>query len=343
MVVFEQAWLASLLENHHIKVASDSSGPAKATEWTSSKDVEEHLSLASSEQDGFTITLSQDTADDKILVVDRDNQNRLGLHKPRDPRLHYRAPLDWSRSCTEEEERAIEDFAAKRDAKTMKEIVLQSEGLLVKRESMWRILNSEWLNDEVINFFFRSLEKRDDEWCQDVRGKKRSVFFNTHFIAALMQEDSDNKNERGVPNHERVKNWPRLDIFECEKIFIPVHVDRIHWTLIVVFVEAKKIRYYDSMFNGSGRYLDGIMTWLKAEHLEKKGQLLPDIGGFQLEIVNDCPQQSNSVDCGVFVCAYADFLSQDLPIDFAVAGIANHGRKRMALSLIHEKSGLFFD
>ena len=39
--------------------------------------------------------------------------------------------------------------------------------------------------------------------------------------------------------------------------------------------------------------------------------------------VEDVPKQAKFVDCGVFICKYADYGSQDLPFLFSQADIIN--------------------
>ncbi len=36
------------------------------------------------------------------------------------------------------------------------------------------------------------------------------------------------------------------DIFSLKYIFCPININNSHWTLAVIFMEAKKIQYYDS-------------------------------------------------------------------------------------------------
>ena len=52
--------------------------------------------------------------------------------------------------------------------------------------------------------------------------------------------------------YEDVRRWTRnFDIFELDKIFIPIHI-RNHWTLAVVHISTKQIHYYDSMSDDEG-------------------------------------------------------------------------------------------
>ena len=48
---------------------------------------------------------------------------------------------------------------------------------------------------------------------------------------------------------------------------------------------------------------------------------------------DNCPLQENGFDCGVFVCAYADFLSIGKPLTFGQSHITML-RQQIALSII---------
>jgi sentrin-specific protease 1 len=70
--------------------------------------------------------------------------------------------------------------------------------------------------------------------------------------------------------YEDVCRWTsRIDIFELDKVFIPIDISQTHWTLAVVFIQQKEIHYYDSM-NGDGtRYKDALLKWLIDEARNK--------------------------------------------------------------------------
>jgi len=67
--------------------------------------------------------------------------------------------------------------------------VLQSEGSdTVLRASMQKLRPAQWLNDEVIHFFYVMLAKRDEEMCKEDPNRKRSHFFKSFFITKLLNE-----------------------------------------------------------------------------------------------------------------------------------------------------------
>lgn len=52
--------------------------------------------------------------------------------------------------------------------------------------------------------------------------------------------------------------------------------------------------------------------------------------------LEETPQQDNLVDCGVFTCTFANFLSLGLDLRFSAANIPTF-RQRMTLELLNKK------
>jgi Ulp1 family protease len=142
----------------------------------------------------------------------------------------------------------------------------------------------------------------------DPKQRKHSCFFSTYFLCQLFI--------KGVYNYVNVKRWTMtkitrhqktddslfesmypngVDVFVMDKLFIPVNIPMTHWMMIVVYMAAKRICYYDSL-NGDGMsYLKAIFRWLKDEWRDKNkgGEFVEE--GWELLEVKDCPQQENTV------------------------------------------------
>ena len=166
-----------------------------------------------------------------------------------------------------------------------------------------------WLNDEVINFYMNMLQDRDNSLCAKFPGRKKSHFFNSFFVHRLLKTDLEY-------NYDNVKRWSNhFDIFELDKIFIPINIDNMHWTLAVVYPQLKQIHYFDSMGGNGDFFLKGLRQWVMDEARTKKNQILDPSEWTLINHRHECPQQGNAVDCGVFTIICADFLSDNLPID----------------------------
>merc|ERR1711934_1329028 len=88
----------------------------------------------------------------------------------------------------------------------------------------------------------------------------------------------------------------------------PMHVDFSHWVLAVADFRSKTITSYDSMGNTHQASLEAILAYLDSEHKATKGLKLK---GFWMCQAADCPQQENTVDCGVFLCRIAESLTRE--------------------------------
>jgi sentrin-specific protease 1 len=85
-------------------------------------------------------------------------------------------------------------------------------------------------------------------------------------------------------------------------------------------------------------FMRAIFQYIQDEHKDKKKSPLPDADKWKLvPCTRDTPQQLNLVDCGVFTCMFADFLSKKCPLLFGQEHI-NQCRDRIALSILQGKA-----
>ena len=182
----------------------------------------------------------------------------------------------------------------------------------VKRSSMQRFKSKEQLDDETVNYFLKNCLRRRDESSQ-----KRSHFFNTFFFRNMFNEKHGNAALRGKYDYSKVKRWhrgvPGKNIFDLKCIYFPANVNENHWTLTVVFMEEKRIQYYDS-YKGEGKgekYLKGVLQYLKDEHMRQFKKPMDESEWQLVPCTADTPQQDDDDgrNCGVFVCLFADFIA----------------------------------
>jgi sentrin-specific protease 1 len=178
------------------------------------------------------------------------------------------------------------------------EIVAQAGVDSVQRESFQRLAPAQWLNDEVIHYFYVMLANRDEELCKADPNRKRCHFFKSFFITKLLDEEHSNPSLRGKYNYNNVKRWskkvPGKDIFNLDKIFFPINVSRMHWVCAVVFMQQKKVQFYDSMGDGGMYHLKAIFRYIQDEHQAKEGAPLPDADAWTLvPCLSDTPRQKN--------------------------------------------------
>jgi sentrin-specific protease 1 len=91
----------------------------------------------------------------------------------------------------------------------------------------------------------------------------------------------------------------------------------MHWTSAVIFMELKKIQYFDSMGGTDRSKLEGLLQYLKDEHKAKKGTEL-DVSEWKLvKCTMDTPRQRNGKFWGVLCMTCVSFDCHELtPIFF---------------------------
>jgi sentrin-specific protease 1 len=171
------------------------------------------------------------------------------------------------------------------------------------------LMGTDWINDEVINFYFRMLEEKDAQKPTTLR----SHFFNTFFWERMMVVDSGFK-------FSNVKRWTKKrDIFSADKLYFPINLGNMHWVLVVVDVQSKCVRHYDSLGADGELYLQGFLLWL--QHEASSSSKVFNKEDWAVETMRPPPQDDCS-SCGVCVIVTALLLSSDLPLC--------HGRRHFA-------------
>lgn len=196
------------------------------------------------------------------------------------------------------------------------EVIVDKFSLRITRRDMHTLVGTNWLNDEVINFYMNLLIERGKQ------DNYPSVYcFNTFFYPKLASQ-----------GHASLKRWTRkIDVFANEMLMIPVHLG-VHWCLATINFKEKKIRYYDSMGGSNNTCLQNLMRYLQDECLDKKKTRF-DTLDWALENVQDNPQQMNGSDCGMFSCMYAEYLCRRAKINFSQSDMP-YFRRKMAYEIL---------
>lgn len=116
--------------------------------------------------------------------------------------------------------------------------------------------------------------------------------------------------------YKAVSQWssrlvPRSDIVEVDKIFVPVNQNRSHWGYAIVYMQEKRIQFYDSMRSDGVDYLKALFQYLKDEWARFNTEAFPNENEWRL-IPNqeETPIQHNGYDWGFFTCMFADFIAK---------------------------------
>ena len=127
----------------------------------------------------------------------------------------------------------------------------------IKEKDIRTLKGSNWLNDEVINFYFELIRERSN----DNPSLPKVHVMNTYFYSKYLN------------GYKAVKRWTKnVDIFDKQFLFIPCHMNKSHWTLCVVDFCQKIVFYYDSLGAKKFDVVKNIKKYLKKEHFDKKQQ-----------------------------------------------------------------------
>jgi sentrin-specific protease 1 len=279
----------------------------------------------------------------------------LDLHPDWDEQNDAEATAEKEMGVTVVKERSsfamLTDSALKRLRKTMSErqqrVVSEICNIPIRVSDIQLLRPNCWLNDEVINGYMELLKQRsmrhEEELFQaEAKGVPlnkrwpRVQILTSFFYAKLFENDP--KTSRLTYDYSRVRRWTRrFDVFSYDLMFVPVNHGNLHWTLSVVNFRDKRIEYYDSMGSCHHQVTDNMMRWLKDEMEHKKQQVLDPSEWSTVLHGRDVPQQSNSDDCGMFMCKFTDFLSREADLNFSAAHM-NYFRARMAHELIMKRA-----
>ncbi|KAI0560680.1 Ulp1 peptidase [Gracilaria domingensis] len=254
------------------------------------------------------------------------------------------------------------------DASNQNSELSRVDGCVIRGEDLRTLRPNNWLNDEIVNAYMTLIAERamlarkskSDENAKP-NGHPNS-FANGNGLRHSYESKIALHSRQHVPkvkvissffystlfkfnprtrtteyNYSRVKRWTRrFDVFEYDLMLIPINQQNLHWTLGVVNFKDKVVAHLDSMGKGgSPEVRENLFRWVRDEAATKGHEFNSEEWSADDVIV---PQQTNSDDCGVFLCKYADFLTRGWS-DFTFSqDHMNYFRARMAHELLMKKA-----
>nr|VDC82822.1 unnamed protein product [Brassica rapa] len=209
---------------------------------------------------------------------------------------------------TEEEEAEVYNaFTGKNRRKVL--VTHANSNIDITGEVLQCLTPSAWLNDEVINVYLELLKERE---TREPKKYLKCHFFNTFFYKKLVSDSGY--------NYKAVRRWTTqrklgYALIDCDMIFVPIHRG-VHWTLAVINIRDRKFLYLDSLNGVDSKILNALAKYLGDEAKEKSGKDI-DVSSWDMEFVEDLPQQQNGYDCGMFMLKYIDFFSRGLGLYFS--------------------------
>lgn len=174
------------------------------------------------------------------------------------------------------------------------------------------LADGQWLNDNVIDFYLNMVTDQN----------KLVYCWTTHFYSTLKQK-----------GYQGVARWAKrrkINVFEKDRVIVPINIMSTHWALAVVDNKRKTISYFDSLASrGNVSAVELLQVYMSKE---AERLLLPPVT-YDLIPGEKTPQQQNGFDCGVFTCTVAKFMSREQPLSFGQQDMRNI-RRRMAYEII---------
>lgn len=178
------------------------------------------------------------------------------------------------------------------------EIIVNWKSDSVSREDIITLSSGQWLNDVIVNFFHHvCLNQHDMSLCLRHDIRRRSHAFSSFFVQRLFDTKNRNPALCNQYSFENVKRWsnkvPGKDKFNLKYILCPINLGNVHWTLAVIYMEGKRIQYYDSLGKTDEAKLQGLFQYVRDEYKAKNSGKEMDVSEWMLISNTDTPQQSN--------------------------------------------------
>ncbi|CAJ1967628.1 unnamed protein product [Cylindrotheca closterium] len=200
-------------------------------------------------------------------------------------------------------------------------------------------LRKDWLRDDIINYFFAKLQDRSRRRYDAnlVSSNQLCWFFTSYFFTRAMNLEGrsgfgkgHSNPDAGVDksgeyfnkyNYNNVRRWTKrqlpsgTNLFQIDKLAIPVNFGGVHWMLCVVFIQRKEIHIFDSLLShkyDSCLVRSVVFQYILDEYQSVHGKPMDrteiDHWRFADKVLN-APQQRNTRDCGVFTVLFGEYLA----------------------------------
>ncbi|CAJ0847538.1 3040_t:CDS:10 [Entrophospora sp. SA101] len=142
---------------------------------------------------------------------------------------------------TEDQEKLIQSYS---DSNILYDKVIEKFNMTVTYHDIKTLNPTVWVNDQVMNFYGKLIVDRNSK-----NKNLPSLFIHsTQFMTKYSS-----------CGYKAVSKWTKkVDIFEKDLLFIPVHSRNMHWSLCLVDFKASKIYYIDSLYLTSEKYKEDV-------------------------------------------------------------------------------------
>ena len=179
----------------------------------------------------------------------------------------------------------------------------------------------DYFNDQILLGYIFLLSQRLNSLRKTYPSEEipKYAFMISYFFDTLYFEQKRcGKKGLEAYSYDRVKKWTNkagnIGTFQQDFVFFPINwKEECHWTLSLVDIKDHKIYFMDPLIGHSDPTLIAVLTlrWLRDEANENN----ITFDAKQWEFIQvSCCQQTNGVDCGVFVLMFIDLIIDGLSI-----------------------------
>uniref|UniRef100_A0A915DNN5 Ubiquitin-like protease family profile domain-containing protein n=1 Tax=Ditylenchus dipsaci TaxID=166011 RepID=A0A915DNN5_9BILA len=198
---------------------------------------------------------------------------------------------------------------------TDREILVQKFGISLTSEDLERLLPGKWLNDVLINYYMQLIVKKKP------RGSYLPKVFalDSLFYTQLEEKGSEALLEQGI--------WDELDLFFYDLVGCLINIE------IRSSNGEVPSGYYDSFHGDGSRSISLIKNFLKEIAVQRGYEALDPTNWLAMNKKNISMQaKTNGNVCGVFVCQYAECVTQGREIDLSQETMDNL-REKMSIEI----------
>lgn len=159
-----------------------------------------------------------------------------------------------------------------------------------------------WINTNIIDYMATLLYYRHRKMTNN--DPNIVIFHNYFFQEIFFKQNEYNFKKSKFKFIKSIKN--------IKKLFIPVYHNS-HFFLMTYDFVTKTIKYYDSLYNQSrGKNFSSILLKYIVDLYKYYDQTLLEKDVTIVVTKDGIPQQSNSVDCGIYTIMFIDFLIDNI-------------------------------
>ena len=174
--------------------------------------------------------------------------------------------------------------------------ILSKHRIQMRRRDYRTLSGVNFLNDKIIDEYLTLIKERNEK--EDLPG---IYTFPSYVFPHLLGDFS---------HYDYIEQKIKTDLTTKNIVLIPIHYQD-HWSLVSVFIDERRILYYDSI-RGSQHRSSGPRIFKKffETYFERRGKKET----FTVKIMDNAPLQGNGYDCGVFVCQNAEKIARTAPV-----------------------------